>query len=76
MSRLEHCFENAITAVEDGKDYDTWKYEEVQRGNATTFGRDWAVLTDDSIIGLRDIWELAMYAVCTYKQTVGGKDDD
>lgn len=30
MSRLEHCYENAITAIEDGKDYDTWKYEEMQ----------------------------------------------
>lgn len=30
MSRLEHCYENAITAIEDGKDYDTWKYEKVQ----------------------------------------------
>jgi hypothetical protein len=76
MSRLEHCYENAITAIEDGKDYDTWRYEEIPRLNASPFNHDWAVLTDDSIIGLRDIWELAMYAVCTYKQSLGGAGHD
>ena len=68
MSNLEHCFENAICAIEDGKDYDTWLYEEVPRLNASPFGKSWAVLTDESIINLKDIWELAVYAVYTYKK--------
>ena len=40
MSRLEHCLENAITAIEQGKDYDTWRYEEMPRLNAMPFNRD------------------------------------
>ena len=76
MSRLEHSFENAITAIEDGKDYDTWRYEEIPRNNASPFGHDYAVLTDGSVINLKDIWELAVYTVCTYKQSLGGAGHD
>lgn len=66
MSRLEHCLENAIVAIEEGKDYDAWRYEEIPRLNAQPFNRDWAVLTDESIINLVDIWEMANYVVYTY----------
>lgn len=65
MSRLEHCLENAITAIEQGKDYDTWRYEEIPRLNAMPFNRDWAILTNDSIISLADIWAMAVYVVYT-----------
>ena len=65
MSRLEHCLENAIIAVEQGKDYDAWRYEEIPRLNASYFNRDWAVLTDNSIIFLSDIWTIAVYVVYT-----------
>lgn len=68
MSNLEHCLENAIIAVEEGKDYDQWRYEEIPRHNATPFNRDWAVLTDESIINLKDIWAIAMYVVYTHKK--------
>ena len=60
MSRLEHCLENAIDAIEQGKDYDTWRYEEIPRLNAMPFNRDWAILTNDSIISLADIWAMAV----------------
>lgn len=66
MTRLEHCFENAIVAIENGKDYDTWRYEEIPRLNASPFNKDWAVLTDESIINLNDIWQLAEYVKYTY----------
>lgn len=66
MTRLEHCFENAIVAIEKGKDYDTWRYEEIPRLNASPFNKDWAVLTDESIINLNDIWQLAEYVKYTY----------
>lgn len=67
MSNLEHCLENAIVAVEEGKDYDLWRYEETPRGNASPFNKDWAVLTDESIINLKDIWAMATYVVYTYQ---------
>lgn len=38
MANLEHCLENAIVAIEEGKDYDAWFYEEVPRLNACPFG--------------------------------------
>jgi hypothetical protein len=66
MSRLEHCLENAIAAIEQGKDYDAWRYEEIPRLNASYFNRDWAVLTDNSIIFLSDIWAMAVYVVYTH----------
>lgn len=66
MTKLEHCFENAIVAIENGKDYDTWRYEEIPRLNASPFNKDWAVLTDESIINLNDIWQLAEYVKYTY----------
>lgn len=66
MTKLEHCFENAIVAIENGKDYDTWRYEEIPRLNASPFNKDWAVLTDESIINLKDIWQLAEYIKYTY----------
>ena len=72
MSRLEHCLENAITAIEQGKDYDTWRYEEIPRLNAMPFNRDWAILTDDSIISLADIWAMAIYVVYTHDTSKGG----
>ena len=69
MSKLEHCLENAIVAIEEGKDYDQWRYEEIPRLNACPFGEHiWAVLTDDSVINLKDIWEMALYVVYTYKK--------
>ena len=72
MSRLEHCLENAIMAIEEGKDYDQWRCEEIPRGNAAgPFKNDrYAILTDDSIINLKDIWEMAMYVVYTYKKSL------
>ena len=73
MSKLEHCIENAIIAVEQGKDYDAWKYEEIPRLNASPFNRDWAVLTDNSIIFLSDIWAIAVYVVYTCNMN---KDND
>lgn len=66
MTKLEHCFENAIVAIENDKDYDTWRYEEIPRLNASPFNKDWAVLTDESIINLNDIWRLAEYVKYTY----------
>lgn len=66
MTKLEHCFENAIVAIENGKDFDTWRYEEIPRLNASPFNKDWAVLTDESIINLKDIWQLAEYVKYTY----------
>lgn len=72
MSRLEHCLENAITAIEQGKDYDTWRYEEIPRLNAMPFNRDWAILTNDSIISLADIWAMAVYVVYTHDTSKGG----
>lgn len=72
MSRLEHCLENAITAIEQGKDYDTWRYEEIPRLNAMPFNRDWAILTNDSIISLADIWAMAIYVVYTHDTSKGG----
>jgi hypothetical protein len=66
MTKLEHCFENAIVAIENGKDYDAWRYEEIPRLNASPFNKDWAVLTDESIINLNDIWQLAEYVKYTY----------
>lgn len=74
MSNLEHCFENAIGAIEEGKDYDTWFYEEVPRLNAAPFNKSWAVLTDESIINLKDIWELAVYTTYTYKNSICDKE--
>lgn len=71
MSRLEHCLENAITAIEQGKDYDTWRYEEIPRLNAMPFNRDWAILTNDSIISLADIWAMANYVVYTHDTSKG-----
>lgn len=68
MSNLEHCLENAIVAIEEGKDYDAWRYEEIPRLNASPFNNDWAVLTDESIINLKDIWAMATYVVYTYKK--------
>ena len=69
MSNLEHCLENAIVAIEEGKDYDQWRYEEIPRLNAFPFGEHtWAVLTDDSVINLKDIWVMATYVVYTYKK--------
>ena len=69
MSNLEHCLENAIVAVEERKDFDTWFYEEVPRLNASPFGaHTWCVLTEDSVINLKDIWQMAMYVVYTYKK--------
>ena len=68
MSNLEHCLEKAIIAIEDVKDYDQWRYEEMPRGNASPFNRDWAVLTDESIINLNDIWAMAIYVAYTYKK--------
>lgn len=68
MSNLEHCLENAIVAIEEGKDYDAWRYEEIPRLNVSPFNKDWAVLTDESIINLKDIWEMATYVVYTYKK--------
>lgn len=72
MSRLEHCLENAIDAIEQGKDYDTWRYEEIPRLNAMPFNRDWAILTNDSIISLADIWAMAVYVVYTHDTSKGG----
>lgn len=72
MSRLEHCLENAITAIEQDKDYDTWRYEEIPRLNAMPFNRDWAILTNDSIISLADIWAMAIYVVYTHDTSKGG----
>lgn len=72
MSRLEHCLENAITAIEQGKDYDTWRYEEIPRLNAMPFNRDWAILTNDSIISLADIWAMATYVVYTHDMNKDG----
>lgn len=75
MSRLEHCLENAITAIEQGKDYDTWRYEEIPRLNAMPFNRDWAILTNDSIISLADIWAMAVYVVYTHDTSKGGDNE-
>lgn len=68
MSNLEHCLENAIVAIEEGKDYEVWYYEEIARGNADHLNKDWAVFTDESIINLKDIWVMATYVVYTYKE--------
>lgn len=68
MSNLEHCLENAIVAIEKGKDYEVWYYEEIARGNAGHLNKDWAVFTDESIINLKDIWVMATYVVYTYKE--------
>ncbi len=68
MSNLEHCLENAIVAIEKGKDYDEWYCEEITRGNAGPFNKDWAVFTDESTINLKDIWSMAMYVVYTYEK--------
>jgi len=76
MSRLEHCLENAIAAIEQGKDYDAWRYEEIPRLNASPFNRDWAVLTDNSIICLSDIWAMAVYVVYTHDMNKDGGNDE
>ena len=69
MSNLEHCLENAIIAIDEGKDYDQWRYEEIPRGNVCPFNKEWAVLTcEGSIIYLKDIWAMATYVVYTYKK--------
>ena len=68
MSNLEHVLENAIMAIEEGKDYDTWRCEEIPRGNVSPFNKDWAILTDESTINLKDIWSMAMYVVYTYEK--------
>lgn len=77
MSKLEHCIENAIIAVEQGKDYDSWRYEEIPRLNASYFNRDWAVLTDNSIIFLSDIWAIAVYVVynCNTSKAAGNEEE-
>lgn len=62
--------ENAIVALEEGKDFDQWYYEEVPRLNASPFNSGWAVLTEGSIITLEDIWEMAVYVVYTYRETL------
>lgn len=76
MSNLEHCLENAIEAIETGKDYDQWRYEEIPRLNAQPFNRDWAILTDESIINLVDIWEMANYVVYTYGMGRGVRNEE
>lgn len=70
MTKLEHCLENAIVALEDGKDFDTWLYEERGRGNIHAWGNSDAVLTDASVIDVKDIWELANYVQFVVVQNV------
>ena len=67
MSNLEHCFENAITATKDGKDYVTWLNEEIARGNMKVFYGELMII-GSSDIDVRHIWELAQYVVYTYDQ--------
>jgi hypothetical protein len=67
MSNLEHCFENAIAATKDGKDYVTWINEEIKRGNMKVYRRKpWII--DSTDIDVRHIWELAQYVVYTHDQ--------
>lgn len=70
MTKLEHCLENAIVALEEGKDFDTWLYEERGRGNIHAWGNSDAVLTDASVIDVKDIWELASYVQFVVVQNV------
>ena len=70
MTKLEHCLENAIVALEEGKDFDTWLYEERGRGNIHAWGNSDAVLTDASVIDVKDIWEMANYVQFIIVQNV------
>lgn len=70
MTKLECCLENAIAALEEGKDFDTWLYEERNKGNIHAWGNSDAVLTDASVIDVKDIWELASYVQFVVVQNV------
>lgn len=75
MSNLEHCLENAIDAIEQNKDYDTWRGEEIPRLNASFFNQDWVVLTNNSVISLSDIWAMANYVVYTHDMNKDGDNE-
>lgn len=67
MSNLEHCFENAIAATKDSKDYVTWLNEEIARGNMKVYYGE-PMIIDGPVIDVWHIWELAQYVVYTHDQ--------
>ena len=65
MSDLEHLIENAVTAMEEGHDYDYWMdlwYTKGQLKNVKSPSKE--------------IWEMAVWCYYTYKQSVEWKLED
>lgn len=65
MSNIEHLIENAITCLEKNRDYD---YFRMMWQNAEMIKYVHA--------SLEEIWEMAIYVVTTYKDSIVWKTED
>lgn len=59
MSNIEHILENALVAMEEGKDFDIWVKEEESMGNVSTDG--------EIPMSYASFWTLADYVINVYK---------
>lgn len=62
MSAIKHLIENAIEEVANNGDFDNWKTWEEQYGNYKSHG-EFIKATPE------EIWEIAVYVVCTLDMT-------
>lgn len=62
MTSLEHLFETAIECIESNQCYNDW----VKLDSTVINAKNMNPLTTD----LMDIWEMAQYAVFTYKPSI------
>lgn len=70
MSNLEHLFENAIDALDHNKTYDEWVESEMNLNIGRIYhGGQFAMLRDEHVVDLFDIWALANYVVYTHDQS-------
>jgi len=59
MSNIEHLIENAITTIENGKDYEDWLSAWQQKAMLKEVESDpW------------EIWQMAQYCYYTYRESV------
>lgn len=66
MSNLEHLFENAIDALDHNKTYDEWVASEMNLNIRRVCDGGAAMLRDEHMVDLFDIWTLANYVVYTH----------
>ena len=59
--KLQDAFISALLAVREHKNFDTFLYEECQKDNGHEWGKRFVVFTENSIIDLEDIYELAKF---------------